>query len=138
MVVVKKSGAYTLIEIVIVLGIIMALAAFIVPRIMKYLGQAKVSQTKQVMSHIEENLMLYYSHIGRYPATREGLDALVIPPVPRGNWEGPYLDEIPMDSWQQPFEYRSYRDIVSKEKYKYYEIFSRGDPVQDREIVTGK
>lgn len=138
MITVKKHEGYTLIEIVIVLGIIMALAAFIVPRIMRYLGQAKVSQTKQIASHIEENLMIYYSHMGRYPSTREGLDVLVRPPSPRGNWDGPYLDEVLLDSWQQPFEYRSYRDIINKEKYRYYEIISSGDPAQDKEIVTGK
>jgi type II secretion system protein G len=48
----------------------------------------------------------YYRDCGRYPTTAEGLAALVTNPGAPG-WAGPYLTEIPLDPWSNPYRFTS-------------------------------
>jgi general secretion pathway protein G len=57
----------------------------------------------------------------RLPTTAEGLEALkTSPPDVATKWHGPYLQEIPLDSWARPFIY------VSPGKTEAYDITSTG------------
>src|SRR5947207_2086438 len=60
------------------------------------------------MTAFHQALGGYQEHVGRYPTTAEGLDALLRKPEGVEHWEGPYLEEggIPKDPWGNAYEYR--------------------------------
>ncbi len=106
---VRKDG-FTLIEIMIVVMIIAALAAMIVPRLGGRSEQAKRAVAEaDIASNIGLALKLYELDNGNYPTTEQGLKALVSKPssspVPT-NWNGPYLERLRPDPWKNPYQYR--------------------------------
>lgn len=104
----KKSG-FTLIEIMLVVVIIGALAAMIVPRMAGRSKQAKVTIARaDVLSNIPSALDLYELDNGTYPVTEQGLDALRSKPTgfpEPDNWNGPYLKKKPIDPWGNEYQY---------------------------------
>ena len=105
----KRSG-FTLIELMIVVVIIVALASMVVPRLSGRTEQAKKAVAKaDVSSNISMALKLYELDNGNFPTTEQGLDALITAPssapVPT-NWNGPYLENIPLDPWGNPYKYK--------------------------------
>lgn len=116
---------FTLIEIMLVVIIIGALAAMIVPRLAGRSEQAKVAVAKADISNIATALKLYELDNGGFPATAQGLVALrersASAPIPK-NWNGPYLEKDPVDPWGSPYVYaapgthRSDYDLSSKGK----------------------
>ena len=71
-----KAG-FTLIEILVVLVILSILAALIVPNVMSRPDDARVTAAKADIRAISSALELYKFDNYRYPATEEGLQALV-------------------------------------------------------------
>ena len=116
---------FTLIEIMLVVIIIGALAAMIVPRLAGRSEQAKVAVAKSDISNIATALKLYELDNGGFPTGSQGLLALrersSATPVPK-NWNGPYLEKDPVDPWGNPYMYaspgvhRSDYDLSSKGK----------------------
>ena len=124
----KNSGAFTLIEILLVVTIIMTLVAVFGTRIFRMGAGANVKLTKISMQTMQDALLQYNLHVGHYPSAREGgMDALVTPPTPRGDWDGPYVEggEPPKDAWKNEYEYNS-PPVRYRNKYKYYELISYG------------
>ena len=120
-----KKG-FPLIEIMLVVIIIGALAAMIVPRLSGRSEQAKVAVAQaDIQAHLATALKLYELDSGMFPTTAQGLAALrektSVPPVPR-NWNGPYIEREPVDPWGNPYVYaspgthRSDYDLSSKGK----------------------
>ncbi|MDD5738034.1 MAG: type II secretion system major pseudopilin GspG, partial [Candidatus Omnitrophica bacterium] len=90
---------FTLIEIMIVVIIIAALASMVVPRLTGRTEQARVSIAEaDVGSNIATALKLYELDNGNYPTTEQGLNALLSKPSSSpapNNWNGPYLEKKP-------------------------------------------
>ena len=106
----KKSSAFTLIEILIVIIIIAALASMVVPRLSGRSEQAKKAIAEaDIRSNLGTALRLYELENGNYPTTAQGLKALMTKPssdpIPH-NWNGPYLENEPVDPWKKPYEYK--------------------------------
>ena len=102
---------FTLVEIMLVVIIIAALAAMVVPRLVGRSDQAKVSVAKSDLeSHLATALKLYELDNGNFPSTAQGLSALRVKPAtspaPR-NWNGPYIEKDPTDPWGNAYEYAS-------------------------------
>lgn len=97
---------FTLIEILIVVIIIAALAGIVMPRLLPVTDEAKRDIAKAGVANISVALKLYYLHNGRYPTTEEGLKALRSRPASAVNWRGPYLEKAPLDPWKREFQYR--------------------------------
>jgi general secretion pathway protein G len=94
----------------IVVIIIAALSAMVVPRLSNRSEQAKITVAEaDINSNIGLALKLYRLDNGRYPTTAQGLKALLAKPsstpVPK-NWNGPYLETEPLDPWKTEYGYK--------------------------------
>ena len=109
----RNSRGFTLIEIMVVIIILGILAVYIGPKIMGRPGQAKQVKAQVDISALETALKLYKLDNGGYPATEQGLIALVEKPetgnVPKKWKEGGYLEKgkVPKDPWGNDFVYLS-------------------------------
>ena len=105
----KRQSAFTLIEILVVVAILGILAAIVVPRVMDRPDEAKRVAAKADVAAIVQALKLYRLDNGFYPATDQGLVALVRRPAPSpapGNWkQGGYLERLPKDPWGGDYQY---------------------------------
>lgn len=105
----SKHFGFTLIEVMVVVVILGILAAVIVPRIMDNPDRARVTKARQDIQAIKSALELYKLDNYQYPGTDQGLRALVEQPggnPPARNWKpGGYLDRLPMDPWNNEYEY---------------------------------
>lgn len=104
----KSNQGFTLIEIMIVVVILGILAAIVVPRLMGRPDEARIVKAKQDIRTLESALNLYKLDNHKYPTTEEGLDALVKKPPNASQWkEGGYIDRLPKDPWNNPYQYLS-------------------------------
>ncbi len=105
----RGQQGFTLLEVMVVVVIIGILAALVVPRIISRPDEARVIAAKQDIASLLQALKLYRLDNLRYPATEQGLQALVAkpatPPVPP-NWKtSGYVDRLPKDPWGNPYQY---------------------------------
>lgn len=105
----RHSRGFTLIELLVVLVILGLLAGLVGPQVMKYLGGANTKTAKLQIEDFSTALDAFRLDVGRYPATNEGLQALIAPPGGATRWNGPYLRKniIPKDPWGNDYQYRS-------------------------------
>lgn len=116
------EAGFTLVEMLVVITIIGLIMALVGPRVLGYLGESKVKAAKIQIESFSAALDLYYLDNGRYPASNEGLTALVQRPASASAWNGPYLrtGAVPLDPWGHPYLYKVPGDHAA------YEIASRG------------
>jgi general secretion pathway protein G len=123
----NNRKGFTLIEIMVVIIILGLLAGLVLP---KFLGQeekAKVEVAKTQMRSLESALDAFKLDNGFYPATEQGLEALIkMPEIGRipAKWrEGGYLKpaRIPKDPWGKDYVY-----ISPGSESREYEIISYG------------
>jgi general secretion pathway protein G len=100
------AQGFTLIELLLVLVILTALAAVVVP---KFVGRGKQAQIVRAQSDIAAlgvALGAFEVDNGRYPTSAEGLGALSIQPSGLTNWKGPYIERpVVNDPWGNPYVY---------------------------------
>lgn len=117
-----QQTGFTLLELLVVLGIIAMLAGIVGPQVMKHMGESKTKAAKVQVEDLSASLDMYKLDLGRYPTTDEGLNALVESPDSSKPWNGPYLkkSKVPVDPWQQPYHY------VSPGEHGKFDLFSYG------------
>ncbi len=132
----RRRSAFTLIEVLLVAGILAVLAAFAIPSLM---GTAEKAKEKLAIAMIGRNgpiakgLTSYKWDLGKYPDTDEGLAALFRPKEFKKEDErygGPYIEgrfEELRDPWNQPFEYRSPGEMNEDG----YDLWSKGKDIKD-------
>ena len=103
-----ESG-FTLLELLVVLGIIAMLAGIVGPQVMKHMGESKTKAAKVQIEELAATLDMYKLDVGSYPSNDQGLNALIESPDSNKRWNGPYLrkSKIPLDPWQQEYHYVS-------------------------------
>lgn len=123
---------FTLIEIMLVVIIIGALAAMVIPRLSGRSEQARQTIAKaDIEANLATPLKLYELDNGNFPTTSQGLDALLrkpfSSPIPQ-NWNGPYVEKRPIDPWGNPYIYKSPGDHRMD-----YDLFSSGKDTSSAE-----
>ena len=103
-----SEAGFTLLELLVVLGIIALLATVAGPQVLRYLGKARTDTAKAQISAISTALELYALDNGSFPSQEAGLSALVQPPPNDATWHGPYLKRAEglIDPWGQPYHYK--------------------------------
>jgi general secretion pathway protein G len=105
----RKQTGFTLLELLVVLGIIAMLAGLVGPQVMKHMGESKVKAAKVQIEDLAQTLDMYKLDVGSYPTSEQGLNALIESPDGAQRWNGPYLrkSKVPLDPWQQEYKYTS-------------------------------
>ncbi len=104
----KNRNGFTLIELMLVVIIIGALVAMVMPRLVGRGEQARAAAAQaDIRANIATALKLYELDNGNFPGTDEGLNALMVKPSSARNWNGPYLEKNPIDPWGQEYKYKS-------------------------------
>jgi general secretion pathway protein G len=103
----EGEAGFTLIEMLVVITIIGLIVGLVGPRVLNYLSESKTKTAKIQIEGLSAALDLYYLDNGRYPASNEGLTALVQRPASASGWNGPYLKtaSVPLDPWGHPYLY---------------------------------
>lgn len=102
--------AFTLIEMVIVIALIATVMGITLYNMNDLFMDAKEDAERiKVTNSLPGALLRFNTHMGRYPTTEEGLQALVR--APQGGddrWRGPYVkDESALiDAWGNPYQYK--------------------------------
>ncbi len=104
----RAESGFTLLELLVVLGIIVLIATIAAPQVLRYMGTARTETAKAQISAISTALELYALDNGGFPSQQAGLRALVDPPQGQPRWRGPYLKRSSgiVDPWGQPYRYR--------------------------------
>ena len=104
----SADAGFTLLELLVVLGIITLLATVAAPQVLRYLGKARTDTARAQVAAISTALELYTLDTGRFPPQQTGLSALVTPQLNVAGWRGPYLKRVDglMDPWGRPYLYR--------------------------------
>lgn len=106
----RLSRGFTLVEILLVVTIIAALAAMVVPRLAGRSEKARIAAAEaDIRANIATGLKMYEIDMGTFPSTAESLEALFKAPSGTGStaWHGPYLENKPVDPWGRPYQYKS-------------------------------
>lgn len=99
----RQSG-FTLIEIMIVIGIIALIAGIVANSVLGSGDKAKYSLAKSQIQTLAAKIENYELDNGQPPAQ---LQDLVQQPANSSDWMGPYAKESELkDPWKRPFEYR--------------------------------
>ena len=134
----NKQAGFTLLELLVVLGIIAMLAGIVGPQVMKHMGESKTKAAKVQIEDLSATLDMYKLDAGNYPTTEQGLQALIEAPDTAKHWNGPYLSKakIPLDPWQNEYHY------VSPGEHGRFDISSmgadgkEGGTGEDQDIVS--
>ena len=112
-----RRGGFTLLEVLLVVGILALLAALVAPNLMRMGDEAKIKLAESQVGrsgNIATALKNYRFDVGVFPETDEGLAALYEIPdsvdEEDEKWKGPYLEGNPedlRDPWNNEYNYRS-------------------------------
>src|SRR3990167_35246 len=129
----NNCKGFTLIELMLVVIIIGALVAMVMPRLAGRGEQARVATAKaDIQTNIATALKLYELDNGSFPSGEEGLNALLSKPSSASNWSGPYLERKPLDPWGREYNYKS----PGEHRTADYDLYSFGnDGVESQDDV---
>lgn len=107
----RGLAGFTLLELMVVIVILGLLAALVVPKLIGRTEEAKRTQARLQIKNVEQALQLFKLDNGFYPATEQGIEALVRAPeigrIPKNYRKGGYLDRVPKDPWGNNYVYIS-------------------------------
>jgi general secretion pathway protein G len=133
-----SEAGFTLVEMLVVLGIIALIAALVGPQLIKYLGKAKSETAAVQVGNLTAALDVYNLDTGRYPTSQEGLGALMRPPQDAKRWNGPYLRKAEglVDPWGRPYLYAAPGSHGEFDIFSYGRDGQAGGTGDDRDIVS--
>jgi general secretion pathway protein G len=120
----KNETAFTLLEIMLVVGIIVIILGVAVARLGNTTGIAKDMRVRADIQAISTQLRLYESMNGFYPTTEQGLKALVVQPdtEPKPSRWYQLFQEMPKDPWGDEYVYT----CPGKKHPDGYDLYSAG------------
>ena len=119
----RRFRAFTLMELLLVMLILIVLASVAVPIYFGNIDRSHRQATIVDIAMFEEAIARFEIDNSRFPTTGEGLAALVeAPPDLTDSWHGPYIKRVPLDKWGNAYIYKcpGERDVRS------YDVVSVG------------
>ena len=100
----SRACGFSLIELLVVIGILAVIAAIVAPNLLGKADDANVNAARVQIEQVAAAVDLYRLETGRYP---ESLDDMVTQPADNPRWKGPYLRKKSMlnDPWHNPLQY---------------------------------
>ena len=98
------SQGFTLIEILIVMGLIGVISIMIIGPIRDRLDKSNIEKTRLTMTSVMGQINLYQNDCGRVPPN---LEAMKDGDPECKNWGPAYLKDLPKDGWNRPFIFES-------------------------------
>lgn len=99
----RRSGGFTLVEMLVVISIIAILAGILIYNFAGSSDKARVAAAKAQIAQIKNALIEFRSDNGRSPTS---LQELVTRPADVKSWKpGGYLEKLPNDPWGTPYQY---------------------------------
>jgi len=106
----SRRAAFSLLEMILVIALIGLLIGVGAANFDKIFGEnSKRAAEIFIKTTGDTALMTYRIHMGSYPTTAQGLNALVASPdAGNARWAGPYIKggKLPEDPWKRPYVYR--------------------------------
>lgn len=124
----RANRGFTLIEMMIVVIIIAALAGMVVPRLIGRSEDAKKKIARADVATLSTALNLFRLDNERYPSNAEGLDALLRKPANSGATGEPYIEKRAIDPWKRPYRY----EAPGSRSTGAFDVFSAGPDGNDR------
>ena len=102
-----ETQGSTLLEMLVVLGIIGLLATLVAPQVFRYMSKAKTDTAVAQLRNLEAAIELYFVDTGHYPTAEQGLASLRSAPTGQTAWNGPYLKSKRglIDPWGRAYVY---------------------------------
>lgn len=104
----RKQSAFTLLEIMMVVSIIVLLLGAAIYKMAPSIDIAKTVRVQADISALRTSLLSYSGLNGFYPTSEQGLGALVTQPStePLPTRWMPFREDVPKDPWGTPYVYR--------------------------------
>lgn len=125
---------FSLVEMLIVIALIAVIGTLLIGRIGTLFEGSQEDIAQQfVQNSLQAPLLQYRIHMGSYPSTDQGLEALLRAPDGRSDrWRGPYIDRLPEDPWGRPYQY----EYPGTHNTDSYDVWSMG-PGGTEETIIG-
>jgi len=138
----RRRGGFTLLEVLLVVGIIALLAAFVVPQFMGTQRGVEIDTAKNMVDSggpLGIQLQLYRMHIGKFPEELKELYEKPDDEEEAEKWRGPYIDnpEKLKDPWGNELQYKCPGD-VNEEGYDLWSTGPDGEDGTDDDLTNWK
>jgi general secretion pathway protein G len=120
-------GAFTLIEVLLVLIILVVIFSIVTPKLFGTKEKADIDATKVQIGAMQSAFDLYRLHTNRYPVQLEDLWKEPSDAALAEKWGGPYLDQLKPDPWGNPYQYSA----EGKHNPDKYDLWSYGPDGQN-------
>ncbi len=127
----SRRRGFTLLEVLLVVGILALLAAFVVPQFLKTQEDANVKLTRGNMGGLTSPLELFHQALGRYPEELKELFEKPEDEDEASKWTGPYIDDPTKlkDAWGRELQYLGNDEAKANEGR--YDLWSLGKDGED-------
>jgi general secretion pathway protein G len=122
-------GAFTLMEVLLVLVILVVLGSIVVPLVTGVGEGANVKAATVQVDALERTIDMYKFDTKQFPGSLEELVSEPSDPKMAKNWNGPYIkaNKDLVDPWDNPYKY----EAKGKKNSGSYDIWSTGPDGQD-------